>query len=303
MGEDIVAIILSHFEEHGFDLREDNLVDCIRFLERQYEKHKEDYEWDLETPIKENKYLSLMYDKLILFAYLARLNMITASNGELISVDTPEMLKLLRIKAKKSEWASEELYELYRRRFGAYNNQEMPSYSEIINEIGEDEQIVKIWGKKIFYETDICSESASAKRRGRERRKEFSGHSAKQTEYSARNNPIEDKLKQPEYAPLTPHLDFAARVIVWYVEHTKEIKIETKEVAAKLLERMVQLAPETLDRDKAEGLIKIDGSSSVYDEARRGWMISRLLQAANAEYKNYGITLVVENGKYKIADD
>ena len=100
-------------------------------------------------------YLSLVVDKLLIFAYLMREEPVIDEYSEKTLLDTDEKLCLLRARSGKDSWPDESLFNMYLRRLNGNKKYGLPTYIEIIDEIGKDPEVVAIWRRELSYKNDV----------------------------------------------------------------------------------------------------------------------------------------------------
>lgn len=155
--EDVVRIAQ---ENHGLNVTEENRPKYIGFIQRQLDLHKYDLnERAPKVPLANNNavyflYLNLVGDKLLLFARLIREERVTDEFYDETILDSDEKLKLLQAKTRE-EWTDERLKNLYRRRDRNKIRYKLMRYTEIIDDIGKDRDVVEIWGRELSYEKDF----------------------------------------------------------------------------------------------------------------------------------------------------
>lgn len=121
------------------------------------ERHKPFLErYTLQTPkpeaASERAYVHLLEDALLIFSYLIRERK-TTENGEEVKINTKARLKLLGPSPGMSScmWADSRIGQLYARR-EYFRKKGLPSYKDLINTIGMDEEVKKIWKREIKYD-------------------------------------------------------------------------------------------------------------------------------------------------------
>ena len=178
---DLEKVLETYEEQFGFST--DRLKSkYIGFLERQLESHPE---YDLEYKRVKGKgqgataypWLNLMIDKLLLFSYMIGEAPILASIGNKRRIGRDKKGKLKPIKERaldlrflsgkslgentkhKKNRTDIRLYRMYCRQVNrkykpAYENHHQ-SWRSIIDELGQDPEVMKYFGRPAFYERDV----------------------------------------------------------------------------------------------------------------------------------------------------
>lgn len=139
--------------EVGLLVTEQNASLYIGFLQRQQKR----FHYDLEymppgRRFVEPMYRTLLKDKLLLFSYVMRQQTVKGKFHEETLVDSPEKLRLLKAQPHYAAHDSK-LSSLYERRRTAreYLSKDLPTYTEIFDQVGSDSEVVKLWGKRLRY--------------------------------------------------------------------------------------------------------------------------------------------------------
>ena len=131
------------------------------FLERQEKRHGEYFEEYKDENVAKT-YIDILADELFIFSVLVRETPVTIDRHKNIKSLLDNRDKLRALKQQGSDWDMWEEVSLFginqRRKSARKNHPEMepPKYSEVIDEVGQDKEVVKIWGNKpIVYQTDV----------------------------------------------------------------------------------------------------------------------------------------------------
>ena len=150
--------------EYLLDVTAKNRDSFKGFLERQLKNHKE---YDLNCRIgKSGVYPSfaLLVDELLIFSYLTRKRKVKqhGRDQEGTYVDTDEKLKLLKARGPDvHSWDDQDLFCVYNRRKYGKKNYGLMRYVEIIDEIGRDQEVKRIWSREITYKADMAGRNIS----------------------------------------------------------------------------------------------------------------------------------------------
>ncbi len=152
-------IIETANKEYNLEVTPENKTEYIEFLQRQLNANPA-YGQDHKTHITKKAYHALLVDILLIFAYLTRRRKVKQSvhdsEGTLLSSN--EKLHLLRARGNvENSWDDLQLYGPYKRRGYGYRAHKLPSYTALIDEIGKDPEVVKIWGRELYYAKDISA--------------------------------------------------------------------------------------------------------------------------------------------------
>jgi len=126
------------------------------FKIEESEKHKPFLErYITQTPkpkqATEKAYVQLLEDALLMFSYLTR-ERTTTENGQEIKINSEKRLKLLCPAGMQAcVWQDTRAGQLYARREYA-RKKGLPSYKDLINIIGKDEEVRKVWKREIKYD-------------------------------------------------------------------------------------------------------------------------------------------------------
>ena len=148
-------------DKYTLKVTEENKPKYIGFVQRQLDLWGYDLNYRLPdtSPVNTSPstfpYLTLVVDKLLIFAYLIREKPIIDEFDEETFLDCDEKLSLLRVGASRDECSDRNLYNLYVRRQKNHKNHGLLGYINIINEIGADPEVVLIWGRELGYQTDV----------------------------------------------------------------------------------------------------------------------------------------------------
>jgi hypothetical protein len=134
------------------------IEECRRdFKIEDNEKHEpflERYIAQIPRPetASERAYVHLLEDALLMFSYLIKERK-TTENGKEVSINSKARLKLLGPSAGMSAcmWQDSRIGQLYARR-EYFRKKGLPSYKDLINLIGKDEEVKKSWGREINYD-------------------------------------------------------------------------------------------------------------------------------------------------------
>lgn len=168
--EKVIAEVMKNVpRECGISLTEDNKTMYYGFLQRQLKVHPE-YCEGYRPDSERNKYISLLLDIVQIFAYLSRQKKVKQhiSDAEGTLIDTDEKLRLLRVRGNEyCLWDDEKLCLIYITRKSAVKFHSLSGYTALIDEIGKDQEVVRVWGRELCYANDV---SAMIKKyRGRNR--------------------------------------------------------------------------------------------------------------------------------------
>ena len=160
MAATIEEIIKICTMEHSLNVTPKNMPQYIGFLGRRIKKHKGFKKADETAGVA---YANLLADELYIFSILTRQTEVTldSNNGKKSLMDTFE--KLRSLKQKNNDyfmWDDYHLYNIFRRRNRArekYLELNLPSYRQVIDEVGKDKEVRKIWKKKIEYYVHVTS--------------------------------------------------------------------------------------------------------------------------------------------------
>lgn len=160
MNHTIDNVIQECKTSNGLEVTPENRRLHFEFIQRQLDVHKD---YDLNFRPGNSKRLSypffdLLSDKLYIFSILVRQTGVRTNphNEETTFIDDVEKLKFLRIRgSNRNFWDDESLYYLYSRRETNKKKSGMIKYKDIINELGKDSEVIKIWGKGISYDAYI----------------------------------------------------------------------------------------------------------------------------------------------------
>ena len=110
----------------------------------------------------------MLADALAIFSYLIRETPVEESDsGKITTLRSAEDLHLLRQGSSRDDFPSDAISKIYIRRLNQKKaNPELMNYQEIINEIGKDPEVVRVWGRELRYEVDIKSSQHGARRHG-----------------------------------------------------------------------------------------------------------------------------------------
>lgn len=145
--------------EYRLEVTPENRQKYVEFLKRQLCSHPA-YAKDHQHRITKKAYHALLVDILLIFAYLTRRRKVKQSthDSEGTLLDSDEKLHLLRaIGNDASSWDDLQLCGLYMRRGYGHRAHKLPSYTALIDEIGKDEEVVKIWGRELSYDRDLSA--------------------------------------------------------------------------------------------------------------------------------------------------
>jgi hypothetical protein len=100
----------------------------------------------------ERAYVHLLEDALLMFSYLIKERK-TTENGKETRINSKARLKLLGPTAGMSSfmWQDSRIGQLYARR-EYFRKKGLPSYKDLINTIGKDEEVKHAWGREIKYD-------------------------------------------------------------------------------------------------------------------------------------------------------
>ena len=148
----------------------------VDFIQRQIAVHPEyDFSWfpgqRKRSPLP---YINLMADKVIIFAYLIRRIPVVEVYQDGTILDSTEKLRRLRHRGGYANWRDRDLVILAKRRDKAANNlfdDTNLRYTALITEIGQDEQVIHLWGHAISYEEHVSSSPRSPGRKRPRREK------------------------------------------------------------------------------------------------------------------------------------
>lgn len=161
--DDVVSECVKRF---GLEVNERNREKYAAFLNRQLSKHPE---YDLNFIPKgkrTNPYPLFLVDTMMIFSYLIKESKVkTHALGE-GSLLTDETLTAMRVRGNGSYlWDDQTLSSIYSRRAQGHKEHKLPRYTDIINELGKDQEVVAVWGRHISYEADVSSQQASPRAR------------------------------------------------------------------------------------------------------------------------------------------
>src|SRR3989344_3540483 len=139
-------------EHYGLAVTEQNHSLYQGFLKRQQYKHH--YNLERRTSGGTKPYVDLLIDSLLLFSYLMRERITKDETGQDTRLDSEEKLHLLQTPGE-DRTSDSRLRTLYTRRRVARQRFRMPTYVELVDEIGSDPEVRKLWGRKITYKNDI----------------------------------------------------------------------------------------------------------------------------------------------------
>ncbi|MBW3022828.1 hypothetical protein KY308_01880 [Candidatus Woesearchaeota archaeon] len=121
------------------------------FLVRQQERHGYNIQAEKNGQFV---FLNLLADKLFMFSVLIRQTPISDEYGNIHLVDTDDKLVLLRAKGTSGYlWDDKRLFTIYQRLDRARASE--VRYLPLIDEIGRDPEVAKIWGRNLNYNDDI----------------------------------------------------------------------------------------------------------------------------------------------------
>jgi hypothetical protein len=147
-----------------YDLKVDERTNPIYtgFLRKQLAKHPK---YDLDYTVGNGKctcypYRELLADILFLYSVIMRETpVVDVRTQHLDFVGSADKLRNLRVAGSSPYlWDDENLYRAYnnrKRNNAQFGKMGLKKYTELINELGSDPSIVKIWGKTLTYESDI----------------------------------------------------------------------------------------------------------------------------------------------------
>jgi len=158
----IEDVIKSCTEQYGLNVTEGSKQKYRAFLERQLQKHPE---YNLDDKPKKGAGLgtcfTLLVDKLLIFSYLIRESQTKLGPFQDTVINKDEKLALLRVRGRDgSLWNDKRLHSVYIRRDYHYKTHKTQRYVAIIDELGEDSEVVKLWKRKISYQKDISGRGA-----------------------------------------------------------------------------------------------------------------------------------------------
>jgi len=157
MGNTIDDVIRSCAERYKLLLDDESAGMYRAFLGRQQEEHN--YDLDLsknERGRPAQLYFELLVDKLLLFSVLARRRKVSDEFENEKFVDSYENLELFRVKGAAAYlWDDSSLCHAYIRRIRAEKNHNLMKYTEILDELGQDPEVVLIWGAQLNYAEHI----------------------------------------------------------------------------------------------------------------------------------------------------
>jgi len=162
MGHSIDDVIEACRVEFRLEVTDENKRQYANFLRSQLKKHPE---YDLDAKPRNSHiyhHLELLAHKLKIFAYLTRQEGVRERlcDDEKI-LETDESLRLLRIMGNSSGmWGDDNACRIYLQSGRAKKRDpDLPSYKEIIDEIGRHRAVVKIWRRKIVYAKDVATKA------------------------------------------------------------------------------------------------------------------------------------------------
>lgn len=153
-------IIARCSEEYGVPITAQSRRAFHSFLKRYSGAHRH-YDYEYRPPRNSSRriYVDLATDALYLFSILTGEVPVADPAGELIHLTKRSQLGLLSAKGNvKSLWYDDDLHNAWSRRIyhRKYYGRILPTYIELINEVGQDREVVKKWGKEgIDYTRDI----------------------------------------------------------------------------------------------------------------------------------------------------
>ena len=156
----IEDVLIECIEENSLILTEENRLMNDEFINRQLKIHK-DYDLNKDTGTKKfPKYLfvSLLSDEVYYFSIYMRQTEVEvdmySDRSEL--VDSKDKLRHMQLFSSEiSFWSDETLFNIYRRRNLNGKKSGMIGSMDILNELGKDPEVVKLWGREVVYENDI----------------------------------------------------------------------------------------------------------------------------------------------------
>ena len=133
----------------------------INFLRR--EKIRNSHYFGTNYREKKKKlFLDLLVDKVLMFSYLMRQTKVVESrfNSKETYIDTDDKLHLMRSRSESVFWEDSNLSQIAGRRNGVSSKNKslrkyLPTYTELINEIGGHPLVVKLWGRVLTYDNDF----------------------------------------------------------------------------------------------------------------------------------------------------
>ena len=148
----ILEEILELAVRRGLNVTEDNKPAYIDFLQRQVAAHP-DYELVRHNKVRFSPDASLLADKTYVFGCLTRLQKVKDKVGDQKIIIEEEDLRLLKIYgADHTIWDDTNLGRVYVRNTRSKTKMK---YKEIVDEVGQDPFIVRIWGRELTYDKDI----------------------------------------------------------------------------------------------------------------------------------------------------
>jgi hypothetical protein len=159
MSEYTDAVLSTCRRRNGLAVRDNNTRLYSGFLERLVFDFKEDTLRRIYANgrIHCEVYCDLSSDALYLFSALMRQSKVkTGFNGSEDFLDKSESLHYLRVCGNiPGLWFDERLFNVYRRRENAFGSLGLPRYTSVLNLIGSDPAVVRLWKRPLRYEKDI----------------------------------------------------------------------------------------------------------------------------------------------------
>lgn len=164
MSSTIDEIIQTCSKEYNLAVTAENTRKYVAFLQRQERIHPDYFKAGIDDNTK-RVYVNLEADKLYIFSILIRETKITSdiNTKEQSLIDERVKLHHLRLRGcDQYMWDELKLYKVHNRRrdkaksINALPN--LPNYREIIDEVGQDEEVLKVWNSEIIsYFTHVAS--------------------------------------------------------------------------------------------------------------------------------------------------